>query len=392
MIMKQPGKLFAFLFTAVVFAACQKEIRPPQSQEMTPDELTESDGHHGHGYGNDKDGGYVYTLSNQTDANKVLVYRRGTDGKIEFLDDYYAGGKGTGGGLGNQGALAITGDGDMLLAVNAASNSISSFKIDGKKLHLASVVHSGGIMPVSITEYHKLVYVLNAGGDGNITGFRLDNNGKLYPVYHSRRRLSSNAAGAAQISFVNDGRALAITEKATNKIISYTLDYSGKPRSFHSITSANATPFGFAVGDHGILLVSEAAGGAPGASTLSSYRVNYNGAISLIDGPVSANQTAACWVVLTDNGKYTYATNTGSNNVSSFKVGYSGNLDVLSANAGDSGMTPIDAALSGKSKYLYVLNSGDHSISVYSVGYSGGLDNIQTVAGVPLGATGLAAD
>ena len=52
---------------------------------------------------------------------------------------------------------------------------------------------------------------------------------------------------------------------------------------------------------------------------------------------------------------------------------------------------PIDAALSNNSHFLYVLNSGGHSIGVYSVAVNGSLGSIQTLAGLPNGATGLAA-
>jgi 6-phosphogluconolactonase (cycloisomerase 2 family) len=236
------------------------------------------------------------------------------------------------------------------------------------------------------------VYVLNAGGAGNISGFKLSNNNKLNPIANSERALSSSASGAAQISFVNEGRVLVITEKATNKIITYTVNEWGIPGTMHSITSANATPFGFAAGKNGNIFVSEAAGGAAGASTLSSYRVYDNGVITLTKGPVGANQSAACWVVITDNGKYAYTTNTASNNISNFNVSRNtGNLSVNTAIAATTGMGPIDAALSNNSKYLYTVNAGSHTIGAYAVANNGSLSSVQIIAGLPVGATGLAA-
>ena len=277
-------------------------------------------------------------------------------------------------------------------AVNAGSNTISSFKITGNGLNLKSTVGSGGMQPVSITEEDGVVYVLNAGGTGNISGFKLGNNDKLTAIPNTTRPLSSSAAGAAQVSFVRNGKVLVVTEKATNKIITYTVNEWGVPGAMHSITSSNPTPFGFAPGRFGNIYVSEAVGGAPGASTLSSYHVNNSGVITLVDGPVGAGQSAACWVVLTGNGKYAYATNTASNNISSFSVHqYSGNLTVLSAIAATTPVGPIDAALSDKSKYLYVLNAGSHSISAFAVAGNGSLSNVQTVPGLPVGANGLAA-
>ncbi|MBA2514416.1 MAG: beta-propeller fold lactonase family protein, partial [Solirubrobacterales bacterium] len=184
---------------------------------------------------------------------------------------------------------------------------------------------------------------------------------------------------------------VAVTEKATNKIITYTINANGTPGVMHSLTSVRPTPFGFAVGKNGIIYVSEAAGGAPGASDVSSYYISNNGMIALVDGPVVTGQTAACWVVVTNNGKYVYATNTGSNNLSSFTAGHAGSLDVLNAIAATTGAGPIDAALSNNSKFLYVLNSGSNSIGAFSVDNDGSLSHIQNTTGLPVGATGLAA-
>ena len=397
--MKKIKRVFAIAITMLAIVSCQKDIKSlNQSKELPADEseainaLRAETSHPDNNNGNSQ--GHVYTLSNQTTGNYVMDYKRAANGTLTLAASYSAGGNGSGGGLGNQGAVILTSDDDdnMLLAVNAGSNTISSFKITGSGLSLKSTVSSGGVKPVSITENDGIVYVLNAGGDGNISGFRLGSNNKLTPIPNSTKPLSSNASAAAQISFVRNGRVLVITERMTNKIITYRVNEWGLPGAMHSITSATPTPFGFATDRFGNIYVSEAAGGAAGASTVSSYRVDYNGNIALADGPVGANQSAACWVVLTDDGRFAYATNTASNNLTSFSVHqYSGNLDVLHAIAATSQMGPIDAALSTNSRYLYVLNGGSHSISVYRVANNGGLNDVQTVAGLPIGANGLAA-
>ncbi len=393
--MKKRNKLIALAVTTLFFTACKKEIQSPEQPTDPATDLSEESARHGHGNDDHDSGpGHVYTLSNAVNGNKVIDYRRARNGSLNYDASYPTGGNGTGGGLGNQGAIALgkVGHTDILLAVNPGSNSISSFKVTDHGLYRKSTVYSGGTKPVSVTMHDHLVYVLNAGGNGNITGFLLSESGNLYRIHHSTRPLSSATADAAQVSFVNDGNAVAITEKATNKITTYTVNSWGYPGAMHTLTSANATPFGFAVGKNNIF-VSEAAGGGPGASTVSSYRINHNGSISLVEGPVSASQTAACWVVITDDNKYVYATNTGSNNVSSFRVnGGSGHFDVLDGTAANSGMGPIDAALSTNSRFLYVLSAGSHTINAYSVSHNGGLSDVQTVTGLPEGATGLAAE
>ncbi|MFC0773349.1 lactonase family protein [Terrimonas alba] len=395
--MKQIKRLIgATLIFSLLFAACRKDGRlVPETNNLS--EETESDatavlGSNGKKHENGP--GYVYTLSNQADGNKALMYRRAVNGQLSFLSSFFAGGNGTGGGLGNQGAVALTKDGKIVLAVNAGSNTLSSLKVTGNGLNLKSTVSSGGMQPVSVTVHDDLVFVLNAGGNGNISGFKLLNNGKLHPIANSTRPLSVAApTGPAQISFVRGGKVLVITEKATNTITTYTVNDWGIPGDIHTKISSSPTPFGFATGKGGLIFVSEAVGGTPGASVLSSYRIRPTGEISLVDGSVGAGQSAACWVVLTNDGIYAYTTNTGSNNLTSFDVNpFSGDIDLRDAIAATTPAGPIDAALTTNSKFLYVLNAGGHSISAFTVSATSSLGPIQTVPGLPAGATGLAAN
>lgn len=380
--MKHLKNLSAIIIITSLFAACQKDAKQiPQQEEFVAGRPTDINNVVGH----------VYTLSNQTGGNEVIEFERSSTGILSWSGSYSTGGTGTGGGLGNQGALVLTDNGNFLLAINAGSNSIASFKAGNSGLSHVMTIASGGMMPVSITQYGNLVYVLNAGGSGNISGFMIDGDGNLSPIIGSTKPLSSSMAGAAQVSFVQDGKVLVVSEKATNKLITYTVNSMGVPGTMHSMMSAHPTPFGFAVGHNSNVYVTEADGGNPGTSAVSSYHVDADGSISLNMGPVTASQTAACWAVATNSGKYVYATNTGDNNVSSFVTDASGGLEVWDAVAGNTEGGPIDAALSNNSKYLYVLNAGGHSISAFGVGSNGSLDGIQTVHDIPIGATGLIA-
>ena len=67
------------------------------------------------------------------------------------------------------------------------------------------------------------MYVLNAGGAGNIAGFRLEH-GRLSAIANSSRPLSGSAAGPAEISFDPSGRFLVVTEKNTNRLSTYAVD------------------------------------------------------------------------------------------------------------------------------------------------------------------------
>ena len=64
---------------------------------------------------NEPEQGRVYTLSNET-TNKVIIYKRATDGSLTYQSSVSTGGSGTGIGLGSQGAIVMTDDGTMVLS------------------------------------------------------------------------------------------------------------------------------------------------------------------------------------------------------------------------------------------------------------------------------------
>jgi hypothetical protein len=58
---------------------------------------------------------------------------------------------------------------------------------------------------------HDLLYVLNAGGTGNISGFIISKRGRLAPLPDSTRPLSSATSGPGQVQFSPDGGLLVVT-------------------------------------------------------------------------------------------------------------------------------------------------------------------------------------
>lgn len=337
--------------------------------------------------------GAVFTMTNATDGNAVLAFRRSARGALSFLDAYDAGGTGTGAGLGNQGALTLDQSGNRLFVVNAGSDSVAMFGIRHSGLHLLDVAPSGGSQPISVTVDGDLLYVLNAGGDGNISGLEIGNDGTLSPLAGSTRPLSGSGTGPAQISFSPDGRVLVVTEKATNYLVTYPVGDDGLPGAPVVTPSEGMTPFGFSFGKRNRLFVSEAFGGNPGASTVSSYQVQADGSVEPITSALPTTQTAACWLVITGNGRYAYVTNTGSDSVTGLALARNGEVSLLDADGftAPTDDTPIDAALSRNSRFLYVLNGGDGTLSSYRVRSNGSLRPLAGIGGLPAGANGLAA-
>jgi 6-phosphogluconolactonase len=337
-------------------------------------------------------GSSVYTLSNATDGNQVLVFDRANDGTLTPDGAVDTGGDGTGSGLGSQGALVV--DGNRLLAVNAGSDTISLFSIQGGNPVLRDVVPSGGDMPISLTVHGNVVYVLNAGAPENITGFRIRGH-SLHAIPFSTRSLSGSGVGPAQVQFSPNGHQLVVTEKGTNKIDTYFVAFGWAIGPWVQ-DSVGATPFGFDFGRRGTLIVSEAFGGAADASAVSSYRLGYFGHLSPVTESAPTTETAACWIETSKDGRYAYAANTGSASVTGYSVAKDGSLTILDAD-GKTGETPagsktIDLTFNRNGKFLYALSGGTNVITAFSLNHDGSLDNLGSVGGLPDGTVGLAAN
>jgi len=347
--------------------------------------------------------GAVYTMTNAVNGNEVLAFSRSADGSLAPDGTFATGGSGTGGGLGNQRGLILSPDNRLLFAVNAGSDTISVFKVTPKSLMLIDTIGSGGVLPISLALYKNLLYVLNAGGSDsgadNISGFIIGQDGTLSPLAGSAQPLSQPATGPAQIEFTPDGNVLVVTEKATNKIDTYVVDNTGLASAPVTFDSEGITPFGFALGKQNLLLVSEAAGGSADASSVSSYVVYPDGDLAVISAKVPTHETAACWLVVTKNGRFAFTTNAGDGSISGFGINKDGYIFLLDAD-GKTGITgmgsvPLDMAFSKNSHFLYSLNSGNGTISGFQVGPSGQLipltDPPIQATDLPSSANGLAA-
>ena len=337
--------------------------------------------------------GMVFTETNSASGNAVMAFQYSADGSLTPIGQVATGGLGTEGGLGNQGALGLSDNHRWLFAVNAGSHEISVLEARAAGLSLVDKVGSGGTQPVSLTVHGDLLYVLNAGGTGNITGFRIAGNGHLQPIAHSTRSLSSVSAGAAQVQFDTEGERLIVTEKATNSIDVYRVD-DGIATGPVVHASNGMTPFGFAIDRRDHLIVSEAFGGAANASAVSSYDLDGDSAaLPSISASVATNQSAACWVAVAGHGRYAYTTNTGSGSVTGYRIGSEGSLTRLTANGrtAQTGAGPTDEAVSAGGRLLFVLSPKSGQLAAFRVQADGNLIAAGSAAGLPTVATGLAA-
>lgn len=337
----------------------------------------------------------VYTQSNTAAGNEVIRVVRHRDGALGPVERVATGGLGASAGLGSQGAVALTASGKYLLAVNAGSNDVSVIATEGRGLRLVDRQPSGGVRPVSVTVQDGAVYVLNAGGDGNVAGFTLDGHGRLRPLPGAVRPLTSPTAAGAQVSLTPRGDALVVTEKGTGCVDVFPLDDDGRPGAPTCVPSAGPTPFGFAFAGDDTLVVSEAFGGAPLGSAVSSYHLEDDAYASLVTASAPTHQTAACWVAVDRAGRWAYAANAGSGSISAYRVDEDGALTLRDADGRTgvlgAGGRALDAALSHDGRYLYVVDAGRRTIASFATARDGSLTPIDETAPFPATPAGIAA-
>jgi 6-phosphogluconolactonase len=333
----------------------------------------------------------TFTMTNATTGNIVQAYMRSSDGTLVNFESLPTGGTGVGHGLENQGALALSHDGQFLYVVNPGSNDLTVFQLTNTSMHLTDRAPSGGILPVSVAEWNGIIYVLNRSGSSGpgsgpaIQGFQVSTSGILSPIAGSTMALRETDTNASQIAISPDGFWIVVTERAINEIDLVPLDRNHVPGTRLTTTSAGSGPFGFAFSDEERLYVSEA-----GAGTVSAYDVDPQGILHVLSAAVPTQQRAACWIAITPDNTLAYVSNTASSSISSYRIARDGTLSLLISVAATTAGRPVDVLVSEDGNYLSALTT-DGSIETFRIDpTSGSLTSIQTVSDLPSGTNGLA--
>lgn len=341
----------------------------------------------------------VFVMTNNTVKNEIVAYERLLDGRLSLKERFATGGRGSGGTtdpLQSQGSLTLSGDHHLLFAINSGSGTISSFHIlDGMPI-LVDQEPTGGSEPVAVAEHNGDVYVLNAGGNGAIVLFRADNLGRLHEVKDSTVYLTATHSGGSSISVSPDGRTLAVIEKVPNNIDTFPIHPDGTLGAV--VVNHSVTPGAFAAvfTPTGKLIVSENQPNGTDISSISSYAINSDGTISAVSQSVPTLGDGNCWNVLTPNGRYVYAENSGSSTIAGFSVASNGALTPIGGTIvryNPSGTTNLDIAASSDGKYLYTINSGSGTIGISLINSDGTLQDLGVIEGLPkkAGFNGIAA-
>jgi len=328
----------------------------------------------------------VFVQTNDSAGNAVLVYDRADVGTLSPAGTYPTGGNGGAQSgavvdpLASQGSVAYDAASHVLVVANAGSDTVSVFGVDGDTLSLRQVVSSGGAFPTSIAIHDDLVYVLDTGNAANVQGYRLAG-GKLHPLDGSTTPLGITGtnppqflASPGQVGFSPDGSHLIVTTKSTGTIVVFGVLANGRLSGPSSNPPAGAVPFAFSFDATGRLVVVEA-----GTNSVSSYEVNADNTLTVVSGPVTDNQKAACWIAAA-NGNF-YVANAGSATLSAYNVAGDGTVTLLPTTASTAG-GPIDVVASSDGRFLYSENGGAGTIDEFRVNADGSLTSIGQITGL----------
>ena len=325
-------------------------------------------------------GGAVFVQTDNLTANTVVAYKRSAKGRLTKAGVYKTGGKGgqlVGSKvdfLASQGSLAMDAEAGTLFAVNAGSNTITEFAVDGTKLTREAIIPSGGEFPASIAVSGESLYVLNARGGGSVQGYSLKS-GKPKLMAGWNRKLGLDPAATpefthtpGQVTFTPDGSKLIVTTKGNTSSVDVFAVKNGAVAQTPVITSLpEAVPFAVDFDPAGNLLVTEA-----GPNAIASFKIASNGALTPLGAAVPTGQEATCWI--TQVGNTAFLSNAGSGTVSAFGV-KGASLTAL----GNTPTSPgtVDSAAVGT--YLYVQTGGEGVVDEFSVGTGGKLAPIGKV-------------
>jgi 6-phosphogluconolactonase (cycloisomerase 2 family) len=279
--------------------------------------------------------------------------------------------------LASQNSLTYDRAHGLLYAVNAGSNTITVFGVDGDQLHKRQVISSGGTFPVSVAVHGNLVYALNARDGGSVQGY-LQLAGRLVRIPTWHRDLGLNPAQTpeftstpGQVAFTPDGSKLIVTTKGNgNNIDVFGVNvFGGLSARAVATPDPGNVPFAGTFDARGNYLLAEA-----GPNAVASYDVHRDGKLQLI-ARTATGQNATCWIVRT--GSNVYASNAGSNSLSGFTDDGSGKLTALGNTATDGGT--VDATASSDGRYLYAQTGANGIVDEFQVGPHGALSKIGSV-------------
>jgi len=287
----------------------------------------------------------VYTESNNPTPgqNAVIALRRDpADGSLHQIGTFLTGGTGQANptqGLGpddsDQEVIASP-NGRLLFAVNQGSNSIAVFRIHHNgNLTLVGTFDSGGTQPDSVGFANGRLYVSNRGNAlqaatatiaPNYTGFNVNHDGSLSPIPNSTVTLPLGLSPSQTLisrdgKFVfgdNFGIPTNPTPPLGNTIDPFQIAADGTLQAAPggAVGTTPATPV-LGLTTHPTQRIIYA--GLVGASEIGVFTYDASGKVTFVRA-VADQGNGPCWVVVSADGKYLYASNTGTSSIGVYSL------------------------------------------------------------------------
>lgn len=296
----------------------------------------------------------VYVESNNFNPgkNSILAYHRTATGTLVPIGEFLTGGTGyynsderLGPDDSDQEIIA-TPDHKTLYAVNSGSDTIAAFKIrDDGSLKRIGVYDSGGDNPVSIGLAGDNMYVVNksflnagqtTGGDNpNITGFQIKPDGSLKAIPHGTVEIAAGTIPTQALISPDHKHLFALNvfenpitlppgfppfvPPFSSTIVSYNIRPNGRLEEASRLEAPNFPPFMLGLQNHPTAHVIYA--GFLLSQSMGVFTYDDAGNLSFAGAaPAGANDVGMCWVEVSHDGKYAYATNATTDTVSVYSL------------------------------------------------------------------------
>ncbi|KAJ7196990.1 hypothetical protein GGX14DRAFT_671495 [Mycena pura] len=329
--------------------------------------------------------GAAYLMTNEPTGNYLVSATITSDGKLSLYEAVYTEGKGAHGlpappgldPLFSQGSVGVSMSGNFVANVNAGSNTVTVFGIDGHNPGRLSMigkpVSSGGEFPSSlaINKAGNRVCVVNGGKINGVSCYAFDARKGLTPLKNSIRSLHLNQTTPAtgppstpgQIIFSPDEKQLIVSVKAAFLAIwDINPDGSLSP-NFRSV-SGGVLPFAliFVPGQNAIVAADPGVG-------YDVFNLDTKAQSAAATAAVTVpGQKAICWNVYSEESGNFYMVDVGGSVVTEVHVAGSLNSTIVRQySLGTDG--PIDSAVAtiGKNDYIYALAANATGVTVLSV-------------------------
>lgn len=287
----------------------------------------------------------VYVESNNPNAgqNAVIALRRNpSDGSLREIGTFLTGGTGQANptqGLGpddsDQEVIASP-NGRFLFAINQGSDSVAVFRIrHSGRLSLVGAFDSGGTQPASLTFADGRLYVTNRGNAlqgttatvaPNYTGFNVSEDGSLTPIPNSSVALPLELSPSQTLASP-DGKLLFGDNFAIPTNPTPTLGNTIDPFQIAADGTLVAAPGGPVGTSPATTILGLAAhptqqivyAGLVASSKVGVFTYDATGKLTFVR-EVADQGAGVCWIVVSQDGKYMYISNTGSNSVGVYSL------------------------------------------------------------------------